>query len=236
MIRALIAVLFWALYVPVAALVGFPWTFISRRIDFLWQLGMWGARAGVWLAGVRTRVVGLEKLDPAQPYVFMSNHVSNIDPPIIVPLLGRRMSILAKQELFRIPLLGTAMKLGQLVPVDRSNRDAAIESVKRAVDVLRSGVSMLVYPEGTRSRDGRLLPFKKGPFHLAMESGVPVVPLTIVGAYEIWPKGEFAIHPGTATLVVHNPIDPTKFADRENLMEAVRAAIDSGLPEKYRSN
>ena len=235
MIRALIAVIFWALYVPIAALIGFPYTLITRKIEFLWQLGMWGARGGVWLSGVRTRIVGAEHLDPKQPYIFMSNHVSNIDPPIIVPLLGRRMSILAKKELFDIPVLGTALKLANLVPVDRRNRDAAIDSVHRAVEVLKSGLSILVYPEGTRTQDGKLRQFKKGPFHMAMESGVPVVPLTIVGAYEIWPKGEFAIHPATATLVVHKPIDPKDFTDRDQLMTAVRASIESGLPEKYRS-
>ncbi len=235
MIRALIAVTFWALYVPPAALIALPWTIITKRVDLLWRLGMWGARAGVWLSGVRTQAVGLEQLDPKQPYIFMSNHVSNIDPPVIVPLLRRRMSIMAKEELFKIPILGTAMVLAQLVPVNRKNRESAIESVKRAVDVLRSGLSMLVYPEGTRSRDGKLLPFKKGPFHMAMEAGVPVVPLTVVGAYEIWRKGEFAIHPGLATLVVHDPIDPGRFSDRDELMAAVRAKIESGLPEKYRS-
>ena len=235
MIRALVAVIFWSIYVPVAALIGFPWTFISGKIDLIWQLGMWGARAGVWLSGVRTRVVGLERLDPKQPYIFMSNHVSNIDPPVIVPLLRRRMSILAKKELFSFPVLGMALRIGQIVPVDRRNRDAAIESVKRAVEVLRSGSSMLVYPEGTRTRNGRLLPFKKGPFHMALEAGIPVVPLTIVGAYEIWPKGKFAIHPGTATLIVHAPIDPKQFGNREELTEAVRRQIESGLPEKYRT-
>lgn len=235
MIRAALAVLFWAMYTPLAAIIGFPWTFISGKIDFLWQLGMWGARAGVWLSGVRTRVEGLERLDPGQTYLFMSNHVSNIDPPIIVPLLGRRMSILAKKELFGIPVLGTALRMANLVPVNRSNREAAIDSVKRGVAVLRSGLSMLVYPEGTRSRDGKLLPFKKGPFHLAMESGIQIVPLTVVGAYEIWPKGKFAIHPGTATLIVHPPIDPKQFENRESLMETVRSSIESGLPEKYRA-
>jgi 1-acyl-sn-glycerol-3-phosphate acyltransferase len=232
----MIAVIFWVLYVPTAALIGFPWTLITRDIDFLWRLGMWGARGGVWLSGVRTRVVGAERIRPNQPYIFMSNHVSNIDPPIIVPLLGRRMSILAKKELFNIPVLGTALRLANLVPVDRRNRDAAIESVHRAVAVLHSGLSMLVYPEGTRTQDGKLRQFKKGPFHMAIESGVPVMPLTIVGAYEIWPKGEFAIHPGTATLLVHEPIDPKDYPDREALMAAVRASIESGLPEKYRSS
>ena len=95
--------------------------------------------------------------------------------------------------------------------MDRRNREAAIASLRFAAEVLRSGVSMTIWPEGTRSTDGRLLPFKKGPFHLAMESGVPIVPITLVGTHEIWPKGEFAIHPGTATVIFHEPIDPAAY-------------------------
>jgi 1-acyl-sn-glycerol-3-phosphate acyltransferase len=118
--------------------------------------------------------------------------------------------------------------------VDRSNREAAISSLRFADDVLRSGVSMTIWPEGTRSPDGRLLPFKKGPFYLAMESGVPIVPITVVGTHETWPKGEFAIHPGTVTVIFHDPIDPAAFPAQEDLMNAVRERIRSGLPEKYR--
>ena len=234
MIRALLAVSFWVLYTPLGALIGFPVTLITRRIDFLWRLGMWGARGGVWFSGVRSRIDGWNKMDPAQAYIFMSNHVSNLDPPVVVPLLNRQMSVLVKKELFRIPILSTAMRMAYLVPVDRRNRDAAIESVKQGVAVLRAGHSMLVYPEGTRSRDGKLLPFKKGPFHMAMESGVPIVPITMIGTHEAWPKGSFTVHPQTVTVKVHPPIDPKNYPDREALMRAVRDAIDSGLPEQYR--
>jgi len=125
------------------------------------------------------------------------------------------------------------MRLASLVPVDRRNREAAIASLHSAAEALRSGVSMTIWPEGTRSPDGRLLPFKKGPFYLAIESRVPIVPVTLVGTHEIWPKGEFAIHPGTATVIFHEPIDPATFSAQEELMVAVRERIRSGLPEKY---
>ena len=131
----------------------------------------------------------------------MSNHVSNIDPPIMLPLIPRRTSVMAKKELFDYPLLGKTMRIGSLVPVDRGNRDAGISAVRAAAAVLRQGINMTIYVEGHRSFDGKLLPFKKGPFYLAMECGVPVVPVTISGSHYVMPKGRFAIKPGTVTLI-----------------------------------
>lgn len=229
MIRALIAVVWWALFIPLAGIVGIPWTIITGKIDFLYKIATWGAFRGVLLAGVKVEPVGLDRLDPSRSYIFMANHVSNIDPPILVPLIPRRTSVLVKKELFRIPILGYAMRLGDLVAVDRANRDAAVDSVRRAVEVMQHGVNMVIFPEGTRSRDGRLLPFKKGPFYLAMDSGIPVVPVSMVNTKQIWPKGHFYIKPLTARIVFHEPIDPKSFSSRDDLMQAVRDKIASAL-------
>ena len=233
MLRALLVLAFWGVAAVPVGLIGISWTLLSRKVDLLYRLGVRVGWAGVRLGGVKVEVVGSEKLDWRRTYIFMCNHVSNLDPPIVIPVMPRRTSVLVKKELFRIPLLGWAMRLASLVPVDRRNREAAIASLRFAADVLRSGVNMTIWPEGTRSPDGRLLPFKKGPFHLAMESGVPIVPITLVGTHEIWPKGEFAIHPGTATVIFHEPIDPAAYASQEELMNAVRERIRGGLPEKY---
>jgi 1-acyl-sn-glycerol-3-phosphate acyltransferase len=234
MIRAVICVIFWGCYVVFAGVLGIPTTLITGDISFLWSLAMWGAKFGVKLGGVKMVVLGREQLDQKAAYIYMSNHVSNIDPPAQVPELPQRIAVMAKAELFRIPILGRAMKLAQFVPVDRKNRDAAIDSVHEAVRTVQTGMSMLVYPEGTRSRDGRLLPFKKGPFHLAIESGVPVVPITLIGTQKAWPKGKFAIYPVTVTMIFHAPIDPNKFESRESLMVAVKDVIASALPEEQR--
>jgi 1-acyl-sn-glycerol-3-phosphate acyltransferase len=141
---------------------------------------------------------------------------------------------MVKKELFAIPLLSKAMRLASFVPVDRSNREAAIASMEHATDVMKAGVNMTAFPEGTRSPDGKLLPFKKGPFHLAMESGVPVLPMTIFGTEKMMPKNTWKIGKGKATLIFHPPISPRDFSDKDDLMKAVREKIASGLPEEMR--
>ncbi len=235
MMRTVAMLLFWALALPVTAVIGFPWTFITGDIRLLYRMFMIGAWYGVWLTGVRVRTIGLDRLDPVRTYIFMSNHVSNLDPPITIALIPRRASVLVKKELFRIPIFGKAMRMGSLLPVDRGNRESGIEAVRAAKEVLRQGLNLLVYVEGKRSWDGKLLPFKKGPFYLATECGVAVVPITITGTHAVMPKGRFAIWPGLVTVNFHPAIDPETFGDRERLMEKVRAVIESGLPEECRS-
>jgi 1-acyl-sn-glycerol-3-phosphate acyltransferase len=228
--------LFWAAALPFAALTGIPWTYLTKDITFLYRSCMWAAFTGVRIAGVKVRTIGLEKIDPARTYIFMSNHISNLDPPITLPLIPRRTSVMVKKELFRVPILGKIMQIGSLVPVDRGNRDSGIAAVRDAVKALEQGLNMSIYVEGKRSFDGKLLPFKKGPFYLARECNVPVVPITISGTEKVMPKGRFAIRPGTATVTVHfhDPIEPSNFGERDCLMAKVRAAINSGLPAELR--
>jgi len=229
-VRTALVLLFLVLYVPLAALIAFPWSLLVGNADFLYACGMFGARTAVRIAGIRVVKEGLERLDPQGTYIYMCNHVSNIDPPVVVPAIPRRTSVLVKKELFKVPILGKAMRMGSLVPVDRTNREAAIQSLRAAGDVMRSGINMTVFPEGTRSREGKLLPFKKGPFHLAMESGVPVVPMTILNSYELMPPGQSYALPGTVRVIFHSPLDPKEFEDKDQLMEAVRDAIREALP------
>jgi len=235
MIRTILMLSFWAVMLPIAALFYFPWVFINGDVLPLYRVAMWGAGAGVRLAGVRTRIIGLEKLERGRTYVFMSNHASNIDPPLLLPIIPGRTSVLVKRELFKIPILGRAMRMGSLVPVDRGNRDAGIAAVTKAEDVVKQGVHMTIYVEGHRSYDGKLLAFKKGPFYLAEDCKTPVVPITIAGTHYAMPKGRFAIKPTLVTVTFHQPIEPADFGSREALMEKVRMAIESALPEEYRS-
>jgi 1-acyl-sn-glycerol-3-phosphate acyltransferase len=226
---------FWTLALPFAALIGFPWTFLTRDITLLYRMCMWGAFTGVKLTGIRVETVGLEKIDVSRTYIFMSNHASNLDPPLLLPLIPRRTSVMVKKELFRYPILGEVMRLGSLVPVDRGNRDAGITAVEEAAKVVNEGVNMTIYVEGKRSFDGKLLPFKKGPFYLAMKCGVPVVPVTIVGTHDLMPKARFQITPGLVKVLFHDPIEPRDFENRDCLMARVRSVINSGLPAEYQS-
>jgi 1-acyl-sn-glycerol-3-phosphate acyltransferase len=235
MIRTMVMLLFWAVLLPLAALICFPWVFITGDIRPLYKVGMWGAWTGVRLAGVRVKTVGMEQLDGNRTYVFMSNHVSNIDPPLLLPLIPGRTSVMAKQELFSYPILGKTMRMGSLVPVDRGNRDAGIAAVRAAEEVVKRGIHMTIYVEGHRSFDGKLLPFKKGPFYLAEQCQVPVVPVTISGSHSVMPKGRFSIKPGLVTVIFHKPIESAEFGSREELMQKVRAAINGGLPKEYQS-
>ncbi len=175
---------------------------------------------------------GLERVPRDRACIFMSNHVSNLDPPALLPRIPGRTSAFIKRSLMKIPVLGYGMKLGDFVPVDRDGRvESAVESVAIARRVLEKGFHITTFVEGTRSRDGRMLPFKKGPFYLAMEAGAPVVPVSIYGTESMMAKGSVRVRQGTAHITFHEPLDPARFGSREELMDAVRAEIASGLPD-----
>lgn len=236
MIPALAIFLCYALLSPPLALIGFPWTWITGDITFLYRSSMWTAALGVRLAGIRIHVDGLESVPRNTACIFMANHVSNLDPPVFLPLVPGRTAVFVKKVLTKIPLIGTAMLMGGFVPVDRSgSREAAKESIARAAAVLASGVHMTSFPEGTRSRTGTMLPFKKGPFYLAQQTGVPIVPVSIHGTENMMRKGSVRIAPGIAHVQFHAPVLPSDYKSREGLMLAVRQAIASGLPEWMRA-
>lgn len=232
MIASLTLLAVYILLAIPAALIGIPWTLISGDIRLLYRWAMWILRTGVRLAGIRIEFSGGELLPTGVACIFMANHVSNLDPPVLLPLIPGRTSVYLKRELMKIPVLGYGMKLGDFIPVDRDGRmESAKESVRTGVRVLQSGLHVMTFVEGTRSRTGRLQPFKKGPFHLAMESGAPVIPISIWGTESMMKKGGLTIVPGVAHVRFHEPLWPKDFASREDLLTATRKSIETGLPE-----
>ncbi len=233
------AILLLATYVVLGlpvALTLIPWTLITGNILPLYRTAMAVLRIGHRAAGIRVEVHGLGNVPANQACIFMPNHVSNLDPPTLFPLIPGRTSIYLKRSLMKIPILGYAMRLAEFVPVSRDGTiEAAQESVRAARAALAKGLHITTFVEGTRSRDGRLLPFKKGPFYLALESGAPCIPISISGTEKMMRKGSLKIRPGTATVIFHPAIDPCQQKDRDSLMQAVRESIASGLPEDMRN-
>jgi 1-acyl-sn-glycerol-3-phosphate acyltransferase len=219
----------------IAGVFGIPYSIAVGSVERLYRIVMRILRAGTRAAGIRVEVSGLDHVPAGVSCIFLSNHVSNLDPPVIFPVLPGQSSVLLKKQLMRIPILGTAMRMAKFVPVERGNvREAAQKSVSDAAAALKSGLHMLIFAEGTRSKDGRLAPFKRGPFYLAKETGAPIVPMVITGTEKMMRKHSAAITPGVARVEFLQAVYPNDFSTRDQLMQAVRGAIVAALPVEMR--
>src|SRR3954470_15734958 len=219
-----------------AAIVCLPLAILTLNAMPLYHASTFIIRTGYALARIDVQIEGRELIPAKTSCIFMANHVSNLDPPALLPNIPGRTSAFIKDSLLRIPVFGVGLRLAEFIPVDRSgDRESAQESIAAARRILAKGMHITTFVEGTRSPDGRMLPFKKGPFYLAMEAGAPVVPVSIYGTEHMMPKGSARVRPGQACITFHEPLDPARFSSREDLMEAVRAAIASGLPEWMRN-
>jgi len=234
-IRTFIVVVFLALYI---VLLGPPFILhciLTGSPELLYAVGIRAARWALRLGGVRVRARGLENI-PAGVCVFVANHISNIDPPAVAGAIPRRVALLAKKEVFRVPVLAQALRRAHFVPVDRGQREAAQASVDEALAHLRAGVSYLVFPEGTRSPDGRLRPFKKGSFLMAIRGGVPVVPVAVIGAHRLMGKGSAALRAGDVEVRFGPAVDGSKYSEerRGELAAAIQDAVAAMLPDDQR--
>jgi 1-acyl-sn-glycerol-3-phosphate acyltransferase len=230
MIRSLLVWAFTWLYMLAAGVVSLPTIWITGRLTFTYKAARLGLRMLLRLAGVRVVVSGEEWLAAGEAApIYMANHQSNLDPPILLTRLPGEIAFLAKKELFDVPILGTVLRVGGLVAVDRSQRAAAQASIARAAEAVRQGRPFLIFPEGTRSPDGQLLPFKKGPFYLAEQARARVIAVRIEGSGRLMPKGQWRIRPGTVRLTLQPPITLAQWADaaepREALAEQVRSEL-----------
>ena len=235
MLRTIFIGVSLSLYIIVAGIPLLIYTVISKDPGALYWAGVRGVMFFVRAVGVRVRVAGAERIPPGT-CLFVANHTSSADAPAVVGAIPRRIAILLKKSLFNYPIVGQAFHLAHFIPVERSKRDSAIESVEKAIEAMRAGQSFLIYPEGTRSPDGRLQDFKKGAVVMAIKAGVPIVPIVCSGAHRVMEKRSLVIHPGEILVEFLEPIDTSKytFEERERLNEIVHDAMAAALPPDQR--
>lgn len=202
-------------------------SFFVRSGNPLHKIGRFWGKSILVGSRVKVSVKGLSNIDLSAPYIYMANHQSNFDIPVLLGHLAVQFRWLAKVELFKIPIFGRAMRKVGYISIDRYDRESAFKSLDVAANKIKNGVSVLIFPEGTRSRDGKIRPFKKGGFVLAIDSGVPIVPVVITGTRAIMPQGKFRIYPGHVSMVIQKPIDTSVYTreTKEALMESVRRVI-----------
>jgi 1-acyl-sn-glycerol-3-phosphate acyltransferase len=231
MIRTAIVAIFLTVYTILVAPPLMLYAWLTGNVNPLFRAGISGAYFSARLVGIKIKVEGREKIPPGT-CLFLANHTSFVDPIPIVWAIHRRTAILLKRSLLSIPIIGWAFRIAKYVPVDRSNARSGIASAELATERLKQGISFLAYPEGTRSFDGRLLPFKKAIFAIAINAHVPIVPLVLIGAQKIAPKGSLRIAPGEVTVRFGDPIDASAYAitQRRELGDRVHAAMAALLP------
>lgn len=208
--------------------------FLFRWPGLMIMLGKRAMYMGQKILGIHLELSGMELVDKSTPYVFMSNHLSLIDGPLLFMLIPQPIRVILKKEVFRIPIISQGMNLVGFIPVDRKGLKGGKKAIDRATSMIKEkGFSFLIFPEGTRSLDGRLQPFKRGGFFLAVRGQVPVVPISISGTYELLPKGSFFAKKGRVRIVFHPavPVQPSDHEDIPKLMKKVRNIIEKGLDE-----
>jgi 1-acyl-sn-glycerol-3-phosphate acyltransferase len=235
MLRMLFIAVFLSLYI---LLVGPPvllYTLITKNPDPVYWAGLKGVTFFVRAVGVRVRVKGIERI-PKSVCLFAANHTSSADAPAVVGAIPRRIAVLLKESLFKWPIVGQAFRSVHFIPVNRAARDSALASVEKATEAMKAGQSFLIYPEGTRSPDGRLQEFKKGAVVMAIKAGVPIVPIACSGAHRIMEKHSLVIHPGEIVVEFLEPIDTSQysFEERDIVNQKVHDAMAAALPPDQR--
>jgi 1-acyl-sn-glycerol-3-phosphate acyltransferase len=235
MLRAAFICVFLSLYILLLGPPMLIYTVLTKNPGPLYWTALKGVLFFVRAVGVRIRVKGIERI-PKGTVIFAANHTSAADAPAVVGAIPRRIAILLKRPLFKYPIVGQAFHLARFIPVDRSDRDSAITSLEQATEAIKNGQSFLIYPEGTRSPDGRLQEFKKGTAVMAIKAGVPLVPIACSNAHRIMKKRELKVYTGEILVEFLPPIDSTRYTleQREILNQRLHDELAAGLPPDQR--
>ena len=230
-VRSVLAYLVVSLYVLVAGTIGLAIAIPFKLKGVLYELGHIGVGLALAMAGIRYRITGKEHVPKGRAVVFCSNHESNVDPPVLFQALHRRLHVLFKAELTKLPVLGKVMLAGGFVAVERDRREASLASIERAAASIKAGNSFLIFPEGTRSRTSELLPFKKGGFIMAIKAGAPIVPVAISGGRDAMRKGSWFVRPVLCRIRLGEPVETAGYSvdDRDQVIEIVRARVEELL-------
>ncbi|HSL23066.1 MAG TPA: lysophospholipid acyltransferase family protein [Vicinamibacterales bacterium] len=236
LLRSLAAYLFVSLYVIVVGTPLIAIALVVRSPALLYWAGLIGVRGGMLLSGIRCRAEGTEHIQSGRAGVYAINHASNLEPPIAFAVLRRlfpRLGVLYKAELRKLPILVWGFDLAGFVPLERGNRDQSLPAIERAADALRRGMSFMIFPEGTRSRTGELLPFKKGGFIMAIKGQAPIVPMAVKGARDAMRKGSPIIRPVIVRVRLGEPIETRGMTleDRDRVIAETRTRIETMLED-----
>jgi 1-acyl-sn-glycerol-3-phosphate acyltransferase len=227
-VRSVLTYIVVSLYVLLAGPIALAIGVGLKNKTALYGPGHIGVGLALGLAGIRYRVRGREHIPANRAVVFCSNHESNVDPPVLFQALHKRLHVLFKAELTKIPVLGAVMLGGGFVPVERERREASMASIDRAAASIREGNTFLIFPEGTRSKTAELLPFKKGGFIMAIKAQAPIVPVAVSGGRSAMRKGSWLVRPVMVDVKIGEPVETTGLSldDRDELIEIVRRRID----------